>query len=659
MTKGFFREKKHYSLQEIADNLNNIDMEETGRIVGILKKYGVIKAVKNKADVEDLSNENIVLTDVVDNSSEIEYIFDYVGVVAVEGQVFKCYPKYIKLTERLFENLKQVLKVIRKYNASEQLIYLFNGEDDSRIFNKLAVALHLLETYYADGLYTNQKDIIETNGEGEILWDRTINETFAIIQDNKPYYVELQTQNTVDNDYDYFRRLHECVLTQCSKELVDTGLLDLFELKEVELTQENLSDFGDVSYILYRLQSEIQTQYITRKQNLLKTIYTYIANAKIDKNDISYSLYGTNSFNLVWEKVCAANFENVLDKKIVDLPLSDSTGNKSEYKNMTLREVIKAPRWKNTKYPNVIEPKVKTLKPDLVCIYPVDEQKKDYCFGIYDAKYYCIDYQVNEGKASISGQPGVGDVTKQYLYQLAFDNFIGKQGYRYVQNVFLCPDEVGDKQYGWVQMDILNHIGNKKLEGIAVVKLCASKMYQLYLDNQIISENEINQYIPEITENEKVDQNFSNRMLTYLTKIKNVSKRADKRLEMKVDEGKLIYPKQIKRELGAKIIYDAICPIASNAFYGFNRYEEEIHKNMVAEDIGNSYSRCSQMADAAIEIEKNIKNLSERELQDEEIIRSFLKKCFEDKADIASMTEGRSLDMLVETVIELIRNVYL
>lgn len=436
MTKGFFREKKHYSLQEIADNLNNIDMEETGRIVGILKKYGVIKAVKNKADVEDLSNENIVLTDVVDNSSEIEYIFDYVGVVAVEGQVFKCYPKYIKSTECLFENLKQVLKVIRKYNASEQLIYLFNGEDDSRIFNKLAVALHLLETYYADGLYTNQKDIIETNGEGEILWDRTINETFAIIQDNKPYYVELQTQNTVDNDYDYFRRLHECVLTQCSKELVDTGLLDLFELKEVELTQENLSDFGDVSYILYRLQSEIQTQYITRKQNLLKTIYTYIANAKIDKNDISYSLYGTNSFNLVWEKVCAANFENVLDKKIVDLPLSDSTGNKSEYKNMTLREVIKAPRWKNTKYPNVIEPKVKTLKPDLVCIYPVDEQKKDYCFGIYDAKYYCIDYQVHEGKASISGQPGVGDVTKQYLYQLAFDNFIGKQGYRYVQNVF-------------------------------------------------------------------------------------------------------------------------------------------------------------------------------------------------------------------------------
>ena len=200
MTKGFFRERKHYSLQEITDNLINIDMEETRRIVGILKKYGVVKAVKkNKTDFDDLSNEDIVLTDVIDNASDIEYIFDYVGVAVLEGQVFKCYPKYIKSTDYLFENLKQVLKVIKKYNASEQLIYLFNGEDDSRIFNKLPVSLHLLESYYADGLYTNQKNVIETNGEGEILWDKTINETFAIIQNNKPYYVELQTSIAVSN----------------------------------------------------------------------------------------------------------------------------------------------------------------------------------------------------------------------------------------------------------------------------------------------------------------------------------------------------------------------------------------------------------------------------------------------------------------------------
>ena len=281
----------------------------------------------------------------LNNQYEINIIL-YTGAVGIERlqKIYLCLvlqnptdkesvPKC--LIEHLFENLKQVLKVIKKYNASEQLIYLFNGEDDSKIFNRLAVSIHLLETYYADGLYTNQKEIIETNGEGEILWDKTINETFAIIQNNKPYYVELQTKNTIDNDYDYFRRLHECVLTQCSRELSDAGLLELFELTEVELTQEEMSDFGDASYILYRLQSEIQTQYITRKQNLLKTIYTYIANEKTDKNDMSYSLYGTNSFNLVWEKVCADNFGSVLDKKIVDLPLSNQEWNKVEYKGLS------------------------------------------------------------------------------------------------------------------------------------------------------------------------------------------------------------------------------------------------------------------------------------------------------------------------------------
>lgn len=72
-------------------------------------------------------------------------------------------------------------------------------------------------------------------------------------------------------------------------------------------------------------------------------------------------------------------------------------------------------------------------------------------------------------------------------------------------------------------------------------------------------------------------------------RITNASKMAEEKLEMKADKGKLIYPRQIKRELGAKIIYDAICPVASKAFYGFNPYEKENYGTMVAEDIGNSY----------------------------------------------------------------------
>lgn len=42
---------------------------------------------------------------------------------------------------------------------------------------------------------------------------------------------------------------------------------------------------------------------------------------------------------------------------------------------------------------------------------------------------------------------------------------------------------------------------------------------------------------------------------------------------------------------------------------------------MVAEDMGDSYNRCSQIADASIEIEEIIKDLSEAELRDEKYLK--------------------------------------
>lgn len=652
MAKGFFRELKHYKLNEISTELN-IETEEAKRLVGILKKYGILKAVKaSKPEYEDLSNQDIILTDVVENNPEIQYVFDFVGVVMLEGYVFKCYPKYISSTTKPMEQLKKVLKVIKKYNDKEQLIYLFNGEDENKIFNRLAVSLHLLEEYFQYGIYTNQHDVIEVNGEGEILWDKTINETYALIQNNRPYYVELQTQNSVDDEMDYIKRLHECVLTQCTLELRETGILELFDIAEVELTSSSIDDFGDVDYIKYRIIQELRTQFVTRKQTLLKTIYTYIANEKDEQDNLNFSLYGTNSFNLVWEKVCAMNFGSVLDKKLYELPLGVSEEYQSS-KNKKLIDIIDAPQWHKYE-PAVIAGKVDTLKPDLICIYPCDDT--EYCFGIYDAKYYCIDFKEVNGKYKVTGQPGVGDVTKQYLYQLAYDDFITKQGYKYVQNMFFCPQEVAEPDYGYVEMNMLHTIGNKTLENVAVVKLCAEEMYDLYLQNEQITDPTA--YIPAVAIKRVYSTNFANRMMAYLKGITKASQEAQIKMEMKSEKGKLIYPRQIKRELGAKLIYDAICPIATGAFYGFNPYEKE-YGNMVAEDMDNSYEKCELIAAVAIEIEKHIKELSEQELRDETIVKVILQHCFDDKEDISAMAKGHSLDKLVEKVMELIREVYL
>lgn len=658
MISKYVKEQKRYTQEELR-KIFECNIDETVQIIRKLKEYGIVKNVK-KSDrqsmLSDLVEEDVRVTDIESGERELYYVFSFVGVIVVYGRVLKCYPKYINSSNNPVIQMKQILRVLEKYNSKEQVIKLYNESDDGGSFNLLAVMLYLLQDYYDNGIYTNDVEVIESNGTGEILWDRTINDTFSYISNNRPYYTELQTKKRVSDEYDFIRRLHACILTKFSKELEESDLPELFNIATVELSEEQLDDIGDDDYILYRIQNEINVQYNTRKQLVLKAMYAYIAQKASFNNIDSFSIYGTNSFNLVWEKVCAQNFGNVLDSKLSELPLGVCDDYKDS-KDNTLMEIIDKPVWHRT-LGDISDAKSDTLRPDLISIYECGDSG-EYCFGIYDAKYYNIEFHGNTSGYRVIGQPGVGDVTKQYLYQLAYDDFITKQGYKYVQNMFFCPGEAGDKEYGWVQMDMLHQIGNKKLENVAVVKLCASEMYDLYLENRTVDENDMDKYIPVVGRQEVDSQNFANRMISYLTRITVAGKLAEKKLEMKSDRGKLIYPKQIKRELGAKIIYDTICPVASNAFYGFNPYEKESYGSMVAEDMGDSYNRCSQIADASIEIEKLIKDLSEAELKDEKVLKEVLKKCIGSKSDIKSMTEERFLNMLTDKVMELVRSVYL
>ena len=201
-----------------------------------------------------------------------------------------------------------------------------------------------------------------------------------MLSNNRPYYTELQTKRRVNDDFDYFKRLHECILTMASEALQEADLLKLFEILEVDLTDEELDDFGDKEYI-------------------------------------------------VWEGVCADVMDNQLERPLGSLKLPVPL--KSEYDcKQKLKELIEKPRWTATgKTAN------DTLIPDMVSIAEID-QKCD--FIIFDAKYYNARLEKDNPP---KGQPGVESVIKQYLYQLAFQKFIKDHGFSKVQNYFLMPTE--------------------------------------------------------------------------------------------------------------------------------------------------------------------------------------------------------------------------
>jgi hypothetical protein len=470
----YVREQKRYTKNDLS-SIFSFDESGVERFIKNLKAYGVLKSVKNSSDqleMSDLVDDDVEITDETAESGDCLYVFTYVGIITSGSRIIKVYPKYLlsKKDEPL-EEMKQVIEVLKRYSRSEeQIINIFNGDGENRSFNILAVILFLMNDYFEYGVYTNSEDIIEVNGEGEILWGKTIDESFAMIEDERPYYMELYTRKTIDDDMDYFKRLHECILTECSEQLQKAQLDELFNMSLINLTEERLSDFGDKDYILERLYGELNQQFNTRRQILLKTMYAYVSQEKrvLDDSD-GISMFGTTAFHAVWEKVCAAVFDDKLHIPLGNLkmqvPLDESYDKKD-----TLLDIIEKPIWegKDTgkKYGD-------TLIPDLISMPNING--RDY-FIIFDAKYYNI--QLEKGK-SLRGNPGIGDVTKQYLYQLAYKDFIAKHNIAVIKNCFLMPtegDTVIDK--GTASMKMLEALG---LENIQIRLLPAKKIYEKYL----------------------------------------------------------------------------------------------------------------------------------------------------------------------------------
>ncbi len=474
ITSAFVREQKRYSKSDLI-KLLHLKTSEVSSYIEKLKSYGILKAVKNSREqlnLSDLIENDVELSDVFEDNDDYLYVFTYVGIVMVGNKVIKCYPKYILSSENPVSEMKQVLKVIAHYSSKEQIINMYNGNDETSSFNMLAVILYLINDFHDYGIYTYSQDVVEINGQGEILWDKTINDAFVLIRNNRPYYTELYTSKTVDDDFDFFKRVHECILTQCSKQLTETALLELFDMELIELTEEKLEEIADIDYIKYRLLSELNVQFNTRKQLLLKTMYAYLENSKANEDMYGLSLYGTNSFNLIWEDVCSEVLGNKLHMPVGKLKLPVKIDSEFDPKTKLI-DIIDKPIWIATGENSAIKEAKETLIPDLI---NVDMIGGEYRFVIFDAKYYNI--QLQNGKP-LRSYPGVGDVTKQYLYQLAYKDFIEKHNISFVDNVFLMPTEE-DKftHIGIARMKMLSNLG---LRDISVWKLSAKQMYSKYL----------------------------------------------------------------------------------------------------------------------------------------------------------------------------------
>lgn len=424
MRKVYVRELKPYSLQEIAE-IFGTSLEESKRVIDWLMLRGVVRYRNvDASDGADLSDE-------ADARPDELYVFNYVGLAMVGDLVLIAYPKYFRDRKPDDAEIAQLFRVLRNDSGRKTLISLVGS--GKRTPDRLPIMLTLLDLYSEYGEYSNYVDDRELNGGGVIDWDRTINGHLPFIKNGRPVYVEYETRKTRRDESDFITRLHRAVLAECSQELGDASIADLLsvDVDGMPLSEEAVSDFGDLGALEWRLGRERGTQFVDWKIATLELLTKYLLSRENDAEEHEIEVLGTNSFYHLWEEACKTALADKLDAKLgrLGIPLADGWEGEG---NNTLLGIIPHPeweRWSNGAYGRAEG--ADTLIPDTVSL--VDNGgKKVFC--IYDAKYY-----VPSLSGKMKKQPGLESVTKQFLYQSAYRPFVEDHDFTAVVNAFLVP----------------------------------------------------------------------------------------------------------------------------------------------------------------------------------------------------------------------------
>ena len=472
MQRVLVRELKPYSLDGLA-GMFGMDAERARQVVEELMVRGIVRYRTGSAsDGADLSDEEEAAPDEL-------FQFAFVGLAMVGDIVVVAYPKYFRDREPSDEELRQILRVIKRDAGRASIASL--SEEGERTDDKLPVMLALLELYAEYGVYSNYIDDIELNGAGVIDWNRTIGNHLPVVSDGRPIYVEYESRKTLRDESDFITRLHRAVLTECSRQLHDAGIDELLSLDEVWLSDEEVEDLGDSETLAWRLERERGSQFADWKILVLGLLGRYLFDRESTAERDEVHAIGTTSFYHLWEEACKVAFGDLLDTRLGKLGISLAAGWR-ERKRDTLLGIIEHPKWQRCfggEYQQAQE--TDTLIPDTIAFAADGAGGKTFC--IYDAKYY-----VPSASGKMKYQPGLESVTKQFLYQSAYKQFVLDHGFERVINAFLVPT-TGDEPVKMARVEFEKVMGEIEVpfsKYVYMWALPARQVFDAYLQGERI-----------------------------------------------------------------------------------------------------------------------------------------------------------------------------
>ena len=287
----FLIELVSYSKRELLKCLE-VNNEELEEILKVLDKKKIIKRNNDK------------------------FQFVYVGIAIVKNKPIFILPKYINIKNKDKQklHLKKIIELLNEFTLRERLdennieSIVFNEEKEENEF--LSIIKFILDDYSEYGVYKNEIEAIELNGNGDINWDKTIEQIDPMVFNKQWIYADFITNKSIVDENKFITLIHGTILNECIN-ILKKYHLDLFincNEEVVEKTLENL-DEEDIEVLENEIDKEIAVQFNDRKRRVLYAMKSYL-NRRCDIGESDLILFGTRNFKWIWEVICGYVFNN-------------------------------------------------------------------------------------------------------------------------------------------------------------------------------------------------------------------------------------------------------------------------------------------------------------------------------------------------------------
>jgi len=386
--------------------------------------------------------------------------FSYVGIAANANNVICVLPKYMfhksPLEGTLINEGRTIVKILKQYDINTSYFgnrLEFYDQSSSSETSEIALADFLLKDYLSNGIWSYQNKYIAQDDGNEILWDYTVEKSQPVIS-KYPYYFDVFSQGNETISNTIISRIHKWAISYVAGRYSE--ILDL-EITFDEIESTDIEELGDLEYLVEIINKELRITFNDRDISLLKSLKE-LMKIGTSSNVQDYTLYGKNKFEHVWEDAVSFNFRN-------------------EYRE--LAGFISKPEWVDLAFGKTTEKN--TLRPDVIKWIRNDTTS---VVLIIDAKYYLFDYNAINQKAE--NNPGVGDIVKQYFYELVLNRATSNADWlKYntsYRNILMFPGRERSAP-------AMTNIGYVSLENSAIAK----PIHNFHLNPYIIFDNYINQ----------------------------------------------------------------------------------------------------------------------------------------------------------------------